>query len=155
VEAESPRDSGGAPAETMSASSPGTSPLSSPFMQKALSDSPPHPPTSPSPERPAGGEIARIRADEATARAAQERLTEARRPDYMRRIARGDRTDMPGLGIAETPIKGRRIELWGFQETSEESFEERLMVGGYGGYGSIVTAPERATTPSTPSGVLE
>ncbi|KAI0274022.1 hypothetical protein BGY98DRAFT_997204, partial [Russula aff. rugulosa BPL654] len=97
-------------------------------MQKALSNSPPHPPTSPSPDRPAGGEIARIRADEATARAAQERLTEARRPDYMRRIARGDpqsSADMPGLGIAETPIKGRRIELWGFQETSEESFEER------------------------------
>jgi hypothetical protein len=35
----------------------------------------------------------------------------------------------------------------------EESFEERLMAGGYGGYGS--TAPERATTPSAPSGVLE
>ena len=125
-------------------------------MQKALSNSPLHSPTSPSPERPAGGEIARIRADEATARAAQERLTEARRPDYMRRIARGDlqsSADMPGLGIAETPIKGRRIELWGFQETSEESFEERLMAGGYGGYGS--TAPERATTPSAPSGVLE
>lgn len=156
MEAESPKDSGGAPAEPMSASSPGTSALSSPFMQKALSNSPPHPPTSPSPERPAGGEIARIRADEASARAAQERLSEARRPDYMRRIARGDpqsSADMPGLGIAETPIKGRRIELWGFQETSEESFEERLMAGGYGGYGS--TAPERATTPSAPSGVLE
>jgi len=125
-------------------------------MQKALSNSPPHPPASPSPERPAGGEIARIRADEASARAAQERLTEARRPEYMRRIARGDPqsgTDKPGLGIAETPIKGRRIELWGFQETSEESFEERLMAGGYGGYGS--TAPERATTPPASSRALE
>jgi hypothetical protein len=59
----------------------------------------------------------------------------------------------PPSGIAETPIKGRRMELWGFQETSKESFEERLMAGGYGGYGS--TAPERATTPSAPSGVLE
>jgi PHD-finger len=140
----------------MSASSPGPSTLSSPFMQNALSTSPPHPPTSPSPERPVGGEIARIRADEASARAAQERLTEARRPDYMRRIARGDpqgSTDIPGLGIAETPIKGRRIELWGFQETSEESFEERLMAGGYGGYGS--TAPERATTPPASSRALE
>src|SRR5258708_1498667 len=120
----------------MSTSSPGPSTLSSPFMQNALSNSPPHPPTSPSPERPAGGEIARIRADEASARAAQERLTEARRPDYMKRITRGDpqsNMDMPGLGIAETPIKGRRIELWGFQETSEASFEERLMAGGDGG----------------------
>ncbi len=125
-------------------------------MQNALSNSPPHPPTSPSSERPAGGEIARIRADEASARAAQERLTEARRPDYMKRITRGDpqsNMDMPGLGIAETPIKGRRIELWGFQETSEESFEERLMAGGYGGYGS--TAPERATTPPAPLRALE
>lgn len=126
-------------------------------MQQAHSTSPPHPPTSPSPVRPAGGEIARIRADEASSRAAQERLAEARRPAYMKRISRGDgqsSTDMPGLGIAETPVKGRRIELWGFQETSEESFEERLMAGGYGGYGS--TAPERATTPpAAPSRALE
>jgi PHD-finger len=106
--------------------------------------------------RPAGGEITRIRADEAAARAAQERLAEARRPDYLKRISRGDAqssTDMPGLGIAETPVKGRRIELWGFQETSEESFEERLMAGGYGGYGS--TAPERAATPPAHSRALE
>lgn len=121
-------------------------------MQNAPSTSPPHPSTLLSPPRPAGGEIARIRADEASARAAQERLTEARRPDYMRRISRGDAqssTDFPGVGIAETPVKGRRIELWRFQETSEESFEERLMAGGYGGYGS--TAPERAATPPAPS----
>lgn len=126
-------------------------------MQQARSTSPPHPPSSPSPVRPAGGEIARIRADEASSRAAQERLAEARRPEYMKRTLRGDgqsSTDMLGLGIAETPVKGRRIELWGFQETSEESFEERLMAGGYGGYGS--TAPERATTPpAAPSRALE
>ena len=73
----------------------------------------------------------------------------------MRRISRAEASsaDMPGLGIAETPIKGRRIELWGFQETSEESFEELLMAGGYGGYGS--TAPERATAPPAPSRALE
>ena len=74
----------------------------------------------------------------------------------MRRITREDAqssTDILGLGITETPIKGRRIELWGFQETSEESFEERLMAGGYGGYGS--TAPERATTPPAPSRAFE
>ena len=126
-------------------------------MQQARSTSPPRPPTSPSPVRPAGGEIARIRADEASARATQERLAEARRPEYMKRTSRGDgqsSTDVPALGIAETPVKGRRIELWGFQETSEESFEERLMAGGYGGYGS--TAPERATTPpNAPSRALE
>jgi len=74
----------------------------------------------------------------------------------MKRISREDAqsgADIPGLGIAETPIKGRRIELWGFQETSEESFEERLMAGGYGGYGS--TAPERAATPPAQSRALE
>ncbi|KAI0283851.1 hypothetical protein BC826DRAFT_973571 [Russula brevipes] len=131
-----------------------TPPKTPPPLVNLILDLPtsPHPP----PARPAGGEIARIRADEASARAAQERLTEARRPDYMKRIARGDgqdSADVPGLGIAETPIKGRRIELWGFQETSEESFEERLMAGGYGGYGS--TAPERATTPPASSRALE
>jgi hypothetical protein len=139
-----------------SSNSPGPSTLSSPFMQKAFSTSPPPlRPPSPSPARPPGGGIARIRADEASARSAQQRLAESRRPDYLRRISRADASsaDMPGLGIAETPIKGRRIELWGFQETSEESFEELLMAGGYGGYGS--TAPERATAPPAPSRALE
>ena len=159
MKVESPEPSDVA-AESLSTTnnSPGPSTLSSPFMQKALPTSPPHPPASPSPTRPAGGEIARIRADEASARAAQQRLTEARRPDYMRRISRGDAPnsnsmDVAGLGIAETPVKGRRIELWGFQETSEESFEERLMAGGYGGYGS--TAPDHATTPPALSRALE
>ena len=65
---------------------------------------------SPSPERPAGGEVAWIRADKASAHAAQERLTEAHRSNYMRCITCGDpqsSVDMPGLGIVETPIKGR------------------------------------------------
>jgi PHD-finger len=156
VKEESPRGGSGTLPEPAFASSPVLSALSSPFMQKASSTSPPNPPTSPSPARLAGGEIARIRADEAAARAAQERLAEARRPDYMKRISRADAqssTDIPGLGIAETPIKGRRIELWGFQETSEESFEERLMAGGYGGYGS--TSPERTATSPAPSRALE
>ncbi|KAI9510697.1 hypothetical protein F5148DRAFT_1177244 [Russula earlei] len=153
---ESIRGISGALAESQSAGSPGPSALSSPFMQNALSTSPPHLPTSQSPVRTVGGEIAHIWADEPSARVAQERLTEARRPDYMRRITREDaqsRTNVPGLGIAETPVKGRRIELWGFQESSEESFEERLMAGGYGGYGS--TAPERAGTPPVPSRVFD
>src|SRR6266404_2331931 len=146
----------GALVMSLSPNSPGPSALSSPFMQKVSSSSPPPlRPTSPSPTRLPGGEIARIRADEASARAEQQRLSESRRPDYLRRISRADTssTDVPGLVIAETPVKGRRIELWGFQETSEESFEERLMAGGYGGYGS--TAPERATAPPAPSRALE
>jgi hypothetical protein len=67
---------------------------------------------------------------------------ESRRPDYMKRSKRArtpdvemqdmrDRT-MQGVGIMETPNKGRRLKL--FQETSEESFEESLMAGGYGRY---------------------
>ncbi|KAI0262476.1 hypothetical protein BC834DRAFT_389859 [Gloeopeniophorella convolvens] len=148
--------------DSLPASSPPTSTLSSPFMQKTLSaeqNSSPRPPPSPTPIRTAGGEIARIRADEASARATQQRLTEARRPEYLRRVSRADAASgggsadtMPGLGIAETPVKGRRIELWGFQETSEESFEERLMAGGYGGYGSTapdgVVGPRPATPPA-------
>lgn len=147
---------GGGALVSSSPNSPGPSALSSPFMQKA-SPTPPPPLRhfSPSPARPPGGEIARIRADEASARVAQQRLTESRRPDYMRRVSRADvsSADMPGLVIAETPVKGRRIELWGFQETSEESFEELLMAGGYGGYGS--TAPERATAPPTSPRALQ
>ncbi|KAH9075577.1 hypothetical protein EDB83DRAFT_2350991 [Lactarius deliciosus] len=148
---ESPGGSGALVASS-SPNSPGPSTLSSPFIQKASTSPPPLRPSSPSPTRPPG---ARIKEDEASARAAQQRLMESRRPDYMRRISRVDApsADMPGLGIAETPVKGRRIELWGFQETSEESFEELLMAGGYGGYGS--TAPERATAPPAPSRALE
>ena len=151
---ESPGGSG-ALLESLSPNSPGPSTLSSPFMHKASTSPPPPRPSSPSPARPSGSGIARLRADEASARAAQQRLMESRRPDYLRRISRVEvpSADMPGLGIAETPIKGRRIELWGFQETSEESFEELLMAGGYGGYGS--TAPERATAPPAPSRALE
>lgn len=46
-------------------------------------------------------------------------------------------------------MRGRRLELWGIQETSEESFEERLMAGGYGGYGSTI-GPGDAQRPKTP-----
>lgn len=83
---------------------------------------------------------------------------EARRPDYLTRaqrtpstteVIRKHRSDQPeemstsgvtltGLGIAVTPTKGRRLKL--FQETSEESFEESLMVNGYG-YGGTVPQP--------------
>ncbi|THH17195.1 hypothetical protein EW146_g3574 [Bondarzewia mesenterica] len=93
------------------------------------------------PERPAGGEIDRIRAEQARALASRKLETEARRPEYLRRAKRALPTEDLGLGITETPIKGRRLELWGIHETSEESFEERLMAGGYGGYGSTGGAP--------------
>ncbi|KAH9172831.1 hypothetical protein EDB89DRAFT_1962440 [Lactarius sanguifluus] len=120
---ESPGGSGALVASS-SPNSPGPSTLSSPFMQKASSTSPPPlRPSLPSPTRPPG---ARIKEDEASARAAQQHASSA---------------DMPGLGIAETPVK------------AEESFEELLMAGGYGGYGS--TAPERATAPPAPSRALE
>ena len=83
----------------------------------------------------------------------QERLAyfqeaESRRPDYMKRAKRTlDEADPSALdedertrqldrealvGITESPTKGRRLKL--FQETSEESFEESLMAGGYGRY---------------------
>jgi hypothetical protein len=74
--------------------------------------------------------------------------TESRRPDYLRRTKRTlteadpaalleeesarERERSAAVGIMESPVKGRRLKL--FQETSEESFEESLMAGGYGRY---------------------
>ena len=68
--------------------------------------------------------------------------TEPHRPDY---LERAQRTPSPfanssvlldqfsqipvSLGVTETPARGRRLKL--FQETSEESFEESLMINGY------------------------
>ncbi|KAJ4477887.1 hypothetical protein C8J55DRAFT_561459 [Lentinula edodes] len=73
---------------------------------------------------------------------------ESRRPEYLTRAKRSfsevdfgglmedenlaDRERFSSIGITESPMKGRRIKL--FQETSEESFEESLMAGGYGRY---------------------
>ncbi|KAF9242369.1 hypothetical protein BU15DRAFT_44126, partial [Melanogaster broomeanus] len=61
---------------------------------------------------------------------------ESRRPEYFKRdIAGNDRSlsrATANIGIVDSPIKGRRITL--FQETSDESFEESLMAGGYGRY---------------------
>ena len=54
--------------------------------------------------------MAQIYADKASTCATQERLTKAHRSNYMRCIAHEDlqsSVDMPGLGIAETPIKDR------------------------------------------------
>ncbi|KIY45691.1 hypothetical protein FISHEDRAFT_76241 [Fistulina hepatica ATCC 64428] len=108
---------------------------------QATSFSPPPPSLQPPPElQPAaeltssGGELARIR----EAHFAEIQDSEARRPDYLKRDI--DASSLPrvignsfgGVGIMDSPNKGRRIKL--FQETSEESFEESLMAGGYGRY---------------------
>ena len=73
--------------------------------------------------------------------------TEKRRPEYLKRMKRtlSEAEDLFTLdhegrirdrgltvGVMESPNKGRRLKL--FQETSEESFEESLMAGGYGRY---------------------
>ena len=74
--------------------------------------------------------------------------TESRRPEYLKRIKRSlldsdptvdpvldleeRESVLPGVGITVSPMKGRRLKL--FQETSEESFEESLMAGGYERY---------------------
>lgn len=91
----------------------------------------------------AGGEMERIRqaALEDTRHRVQE--VESRRPDYLKRTKRplsetnpsyfaDDRERWPPIGVMDSPQKGRRLKL--FQETSDESFEESLMAGGYGRY---------------------
>ncbi|PFH50716.1 hypothetical protein AMATHDRAFT_60527 [Amanita thiersii Skay4041] len=96
----------------------------------------------------AGGEMARIRQIMVENQLAHMKELESRRPDYLKREKRAfTDTDLntplenPGgtqkekvaaIGIMESPSKGRRLKL--FQETSEESFEESLMAGGYGRY---------------------
>jgi len=68
--------------------------------------------------------------------------TELHRPDCLKRSQRtpspltnppllgGPYPHVPmSLGVIETPARGRRLKL--FQETSEESFEESLMINGY------------------------
>lgn len=89
-----------------------------------------------------GGEMERLRQEKLT----QIHELESRRPDYLKRMKRtlaeseaadddtsaADIQRFSSIGITETPNKGRRLKL--FQETSEESFEESLMAGGYGRY---------------------
>ncbi|CCL98332.1 uncharacterized protein FIBRA_00326 [Fibroporia radiculosa] len=119
----------------------------------SLPKSPP-PLSVPIPKRAAGGEIERIRLQMAADNAARLQEMEARRPDYLVRERRprstGDpATDLargegdqgngpPGLGVTESPAKGRRLQL--FQETSDETFEQSLLAGGYPGYGSTQSA---------------
>ncbi|KAF8624896.1 hypothetical protein AX15_005764 [Amanita polypyramis BW_CC] len=91
-----------------------------------------------------GGEMERIRQVMFQNQLAQRKEAENRRPDYLKREKRADiHTDFVAadrhenerssvIGIIDSPSKGRRLTL--FQETSEESFEESLMAGGYGRY---------------------
>jgi hypothetical protein len=110
--------------------------------------SPPIPQASPVSAPTAGGEMERIRQAMMQDRLAHFQEMESRRPDYLRRAKRTlteadpaalleDESVREGeqsvaVGIMESPVKGRRLKL--FQETSEESFEESLMAGGYGRY---------------------
>lgn len=93
----------------------------------------------------AGGELERIRQSMMADRLAQIQEAEKHRPDYLKRAKRPLSEADPytfeddnmtervlPVGIMESPHKGRRLKL--FQETSEESFEESLMAGGYGRY---------------------
>jgi hypothetical protein len=91
-------------------------------------------------------------------RVSQPEVVESRRPEYFKRARRGslpfERFDdgehvMPGLDIAVSPMKGRRLQL--FQETSEESFEQSLMVSGFTKYNSV----DLSTTPSMHEHTLE
>jgi len=117
--------------------------------------SPSHP-VAPQPVK-AGGELDRIRQHMLEDRLLQMREAESRRPEYLKRTKRPlsevdssyhDDDDVDGekvtsVGIMESPHKGRRLKL--FQETSEESFEESLMAGGYGRY---VCSPLTKSLPS-------
>ncbi|KAI5885219.1 uncharacterized protein SCHCODRAFT_02521322 [Schizophyllum commune H4-8] len=101
-----------------------------------------------------GGELQRIRQAEMEQQLAQYQEAESRRPEYLVRTKRtlveadptafdeGNVLRERNLGIMDSPSKGRRIKL--FQETSEESFEESLMAGGYGRYRTAdwVRAPQ-------------
>lgn len=96
-----------------------------------------------------GGEVSRICAQLIENRLMLAQEAEARRPEYLKRMKRtvqeldlATATDgapqgptiqpAANIGITDSPVKGRRLTL--FQETSDESFEESLMAGGYGRY---------------------
>ena len=114
----------------------------------SLTSTPPSSPPqkSPSTAVSAGGEMERIRQALKEDRLMRIHDTEKRRPDYLKRTKRtlseADSSTLDHeskirdhgltIGIMESPNKGRRLKL--FQETSEESFEESLMAGGYGRY---------------------
>ncbi|PPQ90443.1 hypothetical protein CVT25_014961 [Psilocybe cyanescens] len=107
---------------------------------------PPVTEVAPNPTVSAGGEMERIRQSMMADRLAHIQEAEKHRPEYLKRSKRTLSEADPlylledentservlPVGIMESPHKGRRLKL--FQETSEESFEESLMAGGYGRY---------------------
>ncbi|KAI0344263.1 hypothetical protein BDW22DRAFT_1419276 [Trametopsis cervina] len=131
---------------------PAASPIDAEDLYRQAKTPPPLP--APIPQRIGGSEITRIRLQLAAEQAALLQDTEARRPDYLKRTKRpmsdldddgGDRENIiPSLGVMDSPVKGRRLAL--FQETSEESFEQSLLAGGYPTYGLAPAYGE----PSTP-----
>ncbi|EIW65261.1 uncharacterized protein TRAVEDRAFT_42639 [Trametes versicolor FP-101664 SS1] len=111
----------------------------------------------PVPQRALGGEIQRIHLQLAADRAELLSEKEARRPDYLVREKRSHPdSDIPtldeldaasiALGVTESPVKGRRLQL--FQATSEETFEQSLLAGGYPGYGQ--SPAYKVPEPQTP-----
>ena len=132
-----------------------------------------HSTASPTPQRvkdEPGADAIRIRAQLIENDLATTQATESRRPDYFKRTRRlapsssigaggaSLASDLGGkdgsllwssanMGVIDSPIKGKRIAL--FQETSEESFEESLMAGGYGRY---VSWPCFSSVASVPRG---
>ncbi|KAH6917706.1 hypothetical protein BKA70DRAFT_1382490 [Coprinopsis sp. MPI-PUGE-AT-0042] len=87
------------------------------------------------PMRAPGGEMERIRQAMRENHLSQLQEAESRRPEYLKRAKRSlEEADPDALNedSRELLTKARRLKL--FQETSEESFEESLMAGGYGRY---------------------
>ena len=152
------------PARSQAATPMAAPPVPAPSQDNVSAATPsqtPPPLSAPVPQRPLGGEIERIKAQMVVDQAARATETEARRPDYLVRAQRPgsgqikepvdveDPDGNPGLGVTVTPMRGRRIQL--FQETSEESFEQSLLAGGYPGYGSMAAEPQ-TPVPGKPNG---
>uniref|UniRef100_A0A8H8CR18 PHD-type domain-containing protein n=1 Tax=Psilocybe cubensis TaxID=181762 RepID=A0A8H8CR18_PSICU len=128
-----------------STSAASTPPPISPVLGVAPNPNP-NPTTTTAPTVTAGGEMERIRQSIIADRLAHIQQAEKYRPEYLKRSKRtlaeadpmylleddGASERVLPVGIMESPHKGRRLKL--FQETSEESFEESLMAGGYGRY---------------------
>lgn len=112
--------------------------------------------TAPVPQHAAANEIQSLHLQMVAEQAFQLDEAEARRPDYLKRTKRPSMDGVipeipshdqenthPALGVIDSPVKGRRLAL--FQETSEESFEQSLLAGGYPSYGGLATWAEPKT----------
>lgn len=105
-----------------------------------------------------GGELDRIRAEATSLERVHMMELESRRPDFLKRLKRsveGDPTaldetfaESDNMGITNSPVKGRRLQFFDFQQTSAESFEESLMTHGYGTYGVPRTPQHYVSFPS-------